>query len=125
MSYTPHEWTTGETITAGKLNHLENGVAGNQILTISLTLDGEYYVMDKTWKEISDAFEDGIPSFLFDSLSNDGTTETLPITSAYVDEGEYGVLAYSYYRMSDIDFVAISENAYPKVEDNSSIPTPK
>ena len=27
MSYTPHEWTTGETITAAKLNALENGAA--------------------------------------------------------------------------------------------------
>ena len=26
MSYTPHEWSTGETITAAKLNALENGV---------------------------------------------------------------------------------------------------
>ena len=27
MSYTPHTWTTGETITAAKLNALENGAA--------------------------------------------------------------------------------------------------
>ena len=26
MSYTPHTWTTGETITASKMNNLENGV---------------------------------------------------------------------------------------------------
>ena len=35
MSYTPHEWTTGETITAAKLNALENGAAsGGSVATV-------------------------------------------------------------------------------------------
>ena len=39
MAYTPHEWSTGETITAAKLNALENGVAagggGSPLVTLT------------------------------------------------------------------------------------------
>lgn len=38
MSYTPTEWQTGDTITAEKLNNMENGIAeANYPLVITLT----------------------------------------------------------------------------------------
>lgn len=63
MSYTPTNWETGDTITAEKLNKLEQGVAnaggstGGGVLVVNLVEDettGDY-VFDKTWQEIHDA----------------------------------------------------------------------
>ena len=34
MSYTPHTWVTGETITADKLNNMEGGIANNDAAII-------------------------------------------------------------------------------------------
>ncbi len=56
MSYTPTEWETGQTITAEKLNKLEQGVAdagGGLVVTIT---DG---VMNKTYNEIKQALQSG------------------------------------------------------------------
>lgn len=54
MSYTPNEWQTGDVVTAEKLNHLENGVAGAVgMLLITITGNaGSGYVADKTFAEI-------------------------------------------------------------------------
>ena len=55
MSYTPTNWTTGDTITAEKLNKMEQGIAsaggGGGVLIV--TID-ENNALDHTWKEISD-----------------------------------------------------------------------
>ena len=57
MSYTPTNWETGDTITAEKLNKLEQGVAnaggsaGGGVLVVH-DVDG---TLDKTWQEILDA----------------------------------------------------------------------
>lgn len=57
MSYTPTNWETGDTITAEKLNKLEQGVAnaggstGGGVLVVH-DVDG---TLDKTWQEIMDA----------------------------------------------------------------------
>lgn len=67
MSYTPTEWQTGDTITAEKLNKLENGVADSSgsggdgnIFTIHYTIDGTFSVTsDKTYTEIQTAVAAG------------------------------------------------------------------
>ncbi len=46
MAYTPHKWSTGELITAERLNALENraaepGPAGKGVKSLSLTTNGE------------------------------------------------------------------------------------
>ena len=46
MSYTPHEWDTGEVITAEKLNHIEQGIAGADYDVI-LHDDGDEVVIVK------------------------------------------------------------------------------
>lgn len=40
MSYTPYTWQTGDTITAARLNALEQGVAdgGSEVSTVSMTI---------------------------------------------------------------------------------------
>lgn len=42
MAYEPHEWVAGETVTASKLNHLEQGVAegGGGTYIVECTVTG-------------------------------------------------------------------------------------
>lgn len=52
MAYTPTNWVTGDTVTATKMNKLEQGVAnagGGDIFFDIATEDG---TLDKTWTEI-------------------------------------------------------------------------
>lgn len=57
MSYTPTTWAAGDTVTAAKLNKLEQGVAaGGGVLVVNVIPEGEESAtMDKTWQEIYDA----------------------------------------------------------------------
>ena len=67
MSYTPNTWTTGDTITAAKLNNIEQGIAnagGVLICTSSYDGDLDKYVLDKTAQEIYEAFTGGTPVYI-------------------------------------------------------------
>ena len=56
MSYTKQNWQSGDTITATKLNHMEDGIAdGGGVLFINIAEEGDSLVMDKTWQQIHDA----------------------------------------------------------------------
>ena len=100
MSYTPHEWTTDETITAAKLNNLETGVqeaaqsgGGSNIMMVHINND----TLDKTFKEIWDALEAETPVYLtcFYGAATDyeSTRWTCPITQAYKYNQDYNVIA--------------------------------
>lgn len=57
MAYTKQTWATGDTITAAKLNHMEDGIAAaGRIMFINST-SGK---LDKTVREIYDAMTQGI-----------------------------------------------------------------
>lgn len=59
MSYTPTVWANGDTITAQKLNKMENGIAeggGGGGAFMVYDVEG---ILDKTWQEIWDAAEVG------------------------------------------------------------------
>ena len=58
MAYEKQTWTCGDTITADKLNHIEDGIANGWGDTLVVTLDSDGYT-DKTVKEINDAFNTG------------------------------------------------------------------
>lgn len=69
MSYTQHEWTTGETITAAKLNNIEEGIeeaaqSGGGDGPLIVHFDTSTGLMDKTVQEIYDAMTSGTPAFL-------------------------------------------------------------
>lgn len=49
MSYTPNTWATGDTITAVKLNNMEQGIAN---AGGALFVAEEEGTLDKTWNEI-------------------------------------------------------------------------
>lgn len=60
MSYTPTNWQTGDTITAEKLNNMENGIENaNNPFLVTLTPTAEDFsgTMDKTPQEIYNAYK--------------------------------------------------------------------
>ena len=68
MSYTPHTWSNGETITAAKLNAIEQGVAGAggaSPLLVTVTGTSMDMEADATYSEAKTAFLAG-SSVLFD-----------------------------------------------------------
>ena len=77
MAYTKQTWQCGDSITADKLNHMEDGIAsgGGSALVVQL-IEGEMPTcspgcipksekhLDKTWQEIKDAYDAGIPVYM-------------------------------------------------------------
>ena len=62
MSYTPTKWQTGDTITAEKLNNMEDGIENaNELFIVTCTPDSPDYsgTMDKTVAEINEAYQAG------------------------------------------------------------------
>ena len=57
MSYTPTTWANGDTITAEKMNNIEQGVvdasSGGGVLVVNE--DTTTRTLDKTWQQIADA----------------------------------------------------------------------
>ena len=99
MAYEKHTWETGETITAEKLNNLEDGVASagdgsgdsNEFI-INVSRDSQYnLVIDKTFDEVEAAYNNGKTL----KLKNDNTN-------------------YRFYEkqmsMGGIDFTFVSDN---------------
>jgi ribonuclease BN (tRNA processing enzyme) len=62
MAYTPTTWANGDTITAEKLNKLEQGVANVSILVVELTLSTG--TADHTFAEIFEALRAGTLVYL-------------------------------------------------------------
>lgn len=89
MAYTPTTWATGDTVTATKLNKLENGVANaGSALICNCSNNGSSYVLDKTVQEIYDAMESGTPvyiSCLYGALPTDYVSHNwlAPIIKVY------------------------------------------
>lgn len=61
MAYEKQTWVTGETITAQKLNHMEDGIANCGLFVVTITYDDELqsYSCDKTNEEIYNAWVSG------------------------------------------------------------------
>ena len=59
MSYEKQTWKTGDTITAAKLNHIEDGIS-TYMIRITDQLDSSGFtissIIDKTWNELRNAF---------------------------------------------------------------------
>jgi len=98
MSYTPTNWTTGDTITATKLNKMEQGIANAgsaMILTISSN------TLNKTFAEIYEALHNGTPCYIqYDfnytaDIDNEYNTISVlaQVTQAYKYSDAYRVFA--------------------------------
>ena len=116
MSYDPTVWKSGDTITSAKLNKLEQGVAdasgggtGGGAFKVGITF-GDVAVMDKTWAEINEAFDNGI---VFSTDSPTGG-KSLWIISTVGHSESYDVVACFLPGLSmEMTFTTDSENGYP------------
>lgn len=109
MSYTPTTWTTGDTVTATKLNKIENGVANAGSVLIcnsSYSSQAAAYVLDKTVQEIYDALLAGTPAYIkyqYGTISEyTGALYLAPI-----------IKVYNYDNTNVIRICASKPDAYP------------
>ena len=103
MTYTPNTWATGDTITAEKLNNMEQGIANaGNVLIVNADNDG---ILDKTWQEISDAG--------FSVLYTQDGSQLLQIYCAE-NNGEYMVSYWTFEMESASVFIASSASSYPE-----------
>lgn len=109
MSYTPTTWAAGDTVTAAKLNKIEQGVAAaSGVLVVHIALNDDYWVCDKTASEIWTATQSGIVLFMFGD-STEGTIYSLK--SAANDAG------YSFGFGDSYIATATNGTDYPKYAD--------
>lgn len=112
MGYEKNIWSTGDTITAAKLNNIEQGIADGGVLIVNLTYDdqtGDPDGLDKTWQEIHDA----TIAFTRDEFEiSEGVIETtINLITMVSNEERFIVVAGSY------TYVCQSPDEYPKVDD--------
>ena len=116
MSYTKNTWTNGDTITAEKLNNMENGIAnagGTLIVGVTVTTDeneNERATMDKTWQEIHDALAAGLRVIIIQSGSDYLVQDT--IYHVYFSQ-DYGYEVNAMGREGELEFYAENPSDYP------------
>ena len=125
MAYEKNTWVNGDTITAEKLNHMEDGIAegggsssGPLIVNLSYTESEHSFdtIMDKTWQEIHDAFPNVI---VLEIQEGPGFNLTWLYTIASInvetnnDDTTYRVEVNGIY-----PFVTTSANGYPTYKDS-------
>ena len=88
MSYTPTEWTTGDIITAEKLNHIENGVesANSSSGGLYIVQSDEYQFPLCTLGDIRTAITNGKFPIRFHSDTNDERGQYDPM-EMFTDNG--------------------------------------
>lgn len=91
MSYDKQNWQTGDVITANKLNHIEDGIAGagGGGVVVHITEEEDVFTLDKTWNELQELLSSGA---LVVALSEDvGYTTMQFLSQAHSDNGTYAV----------------------------------
>ena len=111
MSYEKQTWQTGDVITDDKLNHMEDGIAGagGEPLLVHESYDEEtgIYLLDKTWKEIKDAYistgcllvEQGDNKLIYYtpySVRHEGSQYEVTFARNYYAEGENNYPSFHY-----------------------------
>lgn len=96
MAYTPNTWATGDTITAQKLNNMEQGIANaGGAVQVGYTFADGTITLDKTWKEINDGMAAGNTYVIVFDLEDFGTyywsVTVAVIAYAAYDSGNYSV----------------------------------
>lgn len=114
MSYTQQTWVTGDTITAAKLNNMEQGIAsaggGPLLVTVGPAQDGINKVFDKTWAEIHDAILSSGVTIIEREVGDGYEYNTLmPLNNVDHDpEAGYIVVA------GDTEYLATTADSYPQ-----------
>lgn len=96
MSYEPTNWKNGDIITADKLNHIEDGIAGGVLMVSGFSYDNEENIVgtaDKTWQEIHDALAAGKECL---AILHDGDSVTrVRIDRTWSETGTYYIDFYN------------------------------
>ena len=130
MAYTPTTWATGDTVTATKLNKLEQGVAN---AGSALIITEANNTLDKTFAEIYDAIANGIPCYVkykdFTPSSLDGEYAYMATTAPVVYVGKYDetyriyVVANTTFLIGSYSFVGTPALYAYSAADSQSYPT--
>ena len=90
MAYTPNTWATGDTITAQKLNNMEQGIANAGVFYITATWDDSAngFVLDKTAAQIEAAYANGQLCKVVGEFSSEVSVTTMPFGTLIVLTGE-------------------------------------
>lgn len=90
---------------------------------LKLTMNQETGALDKTWKEIYDAFSAGyyVSLITISEENNGGECYTLPVSSVGWGDGAYRLLMFNPENLSSepMEFLTNSENGYPVVQAGS------
>ncbi len=118
MAYEKTVWGTGDTITAEKLNHIEDGIEGTSgVLIVTKTDDVELMqtVLNKTWQEIYDAVISGKQVFFNISSNSDDIINLGPLENIFINSEEYGVIFGSIvYNSNSADSYPVYDYGGPK-----------
>lgn len=113
MAYT---WTTGETITAEKLNNTGNIFFVNDIVS---DLDNSH-TLDKTFREIADAFNTMVVVICLDD-SNNGAKNKFLVNMIIDTDIQRVIGAKDEYNGTDYEFSAAADNEYPGFNPNGGL----
>lgn len=122
MSYTPTTWTTGDTITASAMNKIEQGIANaGGGFVVNVTSENGTLTMDKTFAEIYEAMDSGIPCFMkyIDELSGGETLDTAYTYVAYLDP------IVTLYKYDDVYRVLVSSSCPLYVSNTTGVGVPQ
>lgn len=104
MSYVKQTWSSGNKITAEKLNHIEDGVAATAIVVTGTTAENTT-TLDTTWQDINDAFAAGSNVVVTTSAG------LFSVVSVETDTTDYSV--YVLIGGVATAFVASASSGYP------------
>ena len=106
MGYTKQTWTTGETITAQKLNHMEDGIAesvGMMVVPVSVTYENNIptYATDVAYTDVIAALKAGKLVFYRLAGEMEGGAAIDVISEIMYNSAETFVVARNLYHTAD------------------------
>ena len=114
MAYNKTNWSSGDTITAEKLNKIEQGITNSRGLIVAGVFDvnnPERIVGDKTWGEVYEAMRNGIPVLLKSDFPN------ITCSTAVLDTGKTGNNVFIHCLLNgEIKYSEGNENDYFSVD---------
>ena len=115
MSYIKQTWTTGDTITAEKLNHIEDGVANTNSMLIDMTFDSETRLLKSNvlFSDIVSAFINGVEIVVhIPEVTDYSVAEAYLRLRAYIPESTYRVFTYDTEASSLLNKLYENEQGY-------------